>query len=127
MDASTELLASEIGLSWLSMSRANSALSEADSFVSANTQFAPGVLGIEEFEPPPGKALTTEARRLLQGCAGEWKETVMPLPSVGIKMRYRKPKYWIVSVAAVCGVGSEELDRRMEWWFSKRGGEGLFG
>ena len=85
------------------------------------------VQGIEDFEPPPGRALSTAARRLLLGCRGEWKEAVMPLPPpAAVRMRYRKPKYWIVAVAAACGLSSAQLDAKMAVWFAVRGADGLF-
>ena len=132
MDHHIELLAHDLGLSWHGLGRAPShasrysATSEFSAYSGSVATFSPGVLGIEEFEPPPARALTREARGILLNCCGEWKEAVMPLPKDGVKQRYRKPKYWIVSVAAVNGVSANDLDARMEEWFRKNGDRGLF-
>lgn len=101
MDHHIELLARDLGLLW----------EELD------------VPAIEDFEPPPTCPMTTEARRLLLQCKGEWKERVMPLPDVGVRMRYRKPKYWIVSLMAKAGWSPEVVDVCMTAWFEERGGE----
>ena len=81
-----------------------------------------GTAGIEAFVPPPARALAPAARAVLKGCSGAWMDAVMPVPPRGaLEVRYRKPKYWLVSVAAACGIGSEELDARMEAWLRENG------
>ena len=51
----------------------------------------------------------------------------MPLPPpTAVRMRYRKPKYWIVAVAAACGLSSAQLDGKMAVWFAEHGADGLF-
>jgi hypothetical protein len=110
MDHLIELLARDIGLHFLP--------------VPAAGEGSTGILGIEEFPPPPANPLSPEARRLLLGCRGEWKEAVMPLPATGVRCRYRKPKYWVVSVAAGNGWSSQRLDEKMrEWFLEKKGDE----
>ncbi|CCX30000.1 hypothetical protein FPQ18DRAFT_391322 [Pyronema domesticum] len=107
MDHNTEQLAREIGL------------------ISYPAVFEEGGM-IEDFEPPPGRPLTIAARRLLLECQGEWKEALMPLPKTGVRTRYRRPKYWLVSVAAANGWTHQELDEAMQQWFRERGDDGLF-
>ncbi|KAA8909832.1 hypothetical protein FN846DRAFT_586408 [Sphaerosporella brunnea] len=118
MDHQIETLAREIGLYF------------HPTPLHASPEHAPpsdAIPGIEDFPPPPMAPLTVEARRLLLGCRGEWKEAVMPLPKTGVRCRYRKPKYWIVSVAAANGWTSDMLDARIgEWFMGWEGEEGGF-
>jgi len=78
---------------------------------------------IEEFEPPPASPMSVGARRLLQLCTGDWVERVMPLPDDGVRVRYRKPKYWIVALMAKAGWSPEVVDVCLTAWFEERGHE----
>jgi hypothetical protein len=133
MDLNIEVMAADIGLKWRRelYYDANEEQSpggkQADNGRSSELVFSDGFIGgVEAFEPPPTQPLTFDARRLLLGCRGEWKERVMPLPTEGVRIRYRKPKYWIISVAAANGWTPEEVDARVGNWFEEGKGEGIF-
>ncbi|KAL7270279.1 hypothetical protein RUND412_007020 [Rhizina undulata] len=123
MDMYAELVAASVGLDW--------EVTKNFSVQSGAGVVDNGILGgIETFIPPSERSLSSAALEIWKDVRGEWRERICRVGGVadgadgeamdmgvGVGGKYRKPRWWIVELAAGNGWTGRQLDKAMRAYF----------